>query len=568
MLTPSVRGHPSLAHRPWIHDTEGFVPKGGALPDVPTESMAEPQSSPKSSDSTDPLIGRVINDRFEVLGLIARGGMGRVYRAKQIPLGRLVALKVLDPRQAQDAEGESFQTRFFLEAATSAKLSHPNTVTVFDYGRTEDGVFYIAMELVEGRTLAKVLSEQAPFEAKRAVHIASQIARSLREAHQLGVVHRDLKPANVLITRHGDEDDFAKVLDFGLVKNVADDVEMTQAGTFMGSPKYMSPEQIQGTEIDGRSDIYALGCILYYMLTGRVPFDRENQVQILMAHCREAPPPMVRADGEAIPQPLQHLTLRCLAKEREQRFLDMNELLAALRASGAGAGASGSHSLTDLDPSGTRSLATTSGGSIDVTFSTTMSSSSGPNAGLHSSEHSGRYGAGRRNGLVAALLTIAVLIGGGAAYVSVQQKKRAEADRAAAAELAHRREVQAANAARVEAERLAAVAAARPAPVARVQILLTSTPSGAEIFADDRSIGQTPLDIEWTGDEAAPGRQVTFRFERTGFRPFTASRTLTGERIEVAATLEAIPVARAPTGMATRVDGPIRMPDGYRDSPF
>ena len=232
--------------------------------------------APKQSPQ-DELVGRVINDRFRIISVIARGGMGRVYRAEQVPLGRLVAIKTLDPRS--NATGDSdpqFQQRFFLEASVASKLQHPNTVTVFDYGRTADGIYFIAMELVEGRSLFHLIREEAPLTGDRVIHIAMQIARSLREAHRLDVIHRDLKPGNVLLTRHGDEDDFVKVLDFGLVKHVEteSEQELTKAGLFMGSPKYMSPEQIRGERVDARSDVYALGVVMYEMVTGKVPFER------------------------------------------------------------------------------------------------------------------------------------------------------------------------------------------------------------------------------------------------------------------------------------------------------
>src|SRR5688572_10611153 len=238
-------------------------PRGASLP-----APRPPTQGP------DPLIGRTINERYRIVGTIARGGMGKVYRAEQQPLGRLVALKVLNPNYTGDNDPE-FHKRFFLEASIASKLTHPNTVTIFDYGKTDDEVFYIAMELLEGRTLHRALREEGPFPPDRAMHIARQVCRSLREAHTLGVIHRDLKPANVYLVQHGDENDFVKVLDFGLVKNLDEKgEELTQTGLFMGSPKYMSPEQIRGERVDSRVDVYALGVMMYEMLTGKVPFDR------------------------------------------------------------------------------------------------------------------------------------------------------------------------------------------------------------------------------------------------------------------------------------------------------
>src|ERR1700753_4096992 len=286
----------------------------------------------------DPLIGRVINERYRVVGVIARGGMGKVYRAEQQPLGRLVALKVLSPNYIGDNDPE-FHKRFFLEASIASKLSHPNTVTIFDYGRTEDDVYYMAMEYLEGHTLHRAIREAGHFPEERAAHVARQICRALREAHSLGVIHRDLKPANIFLVEHGDETDFVKVLDFGLVKNVSENKgeDLTQTGLFMGSPKYMAPEQIRGDRVDARTDIYALRIIMYEMLTGKVPFDRPNSVNILMAHVNEEAPPMRQMNPNVQVGPvLEEIVSRCMAKDVDQRFRSMDEVLAALKRVGGG----------------------------------------------------------------------------------------------------------------------------------------------------------------------------------------------------------------------------------------
>ena len=236
-------------------------------------NVAGPASSSGSKSEADPLIGRLINGRFKIVSVIARGGMGKVYKAEQSPLGRICALKVLSPKYEGDRDPE-FHKRFFLEASTAAKLSHANTVTIFDYGQSDE-IYFIAMEYIEGRTLHRTLREEGPFDEKRTAHVAGQICRSLREAHGLGVVHRDLKPGNILLCDRADENDVVKVLDFGLVKDVTGEHEdLTQAGLFMGSPKYMAPEQILGGEISSRTDIYSLGVMMFEMLTGKVPFDR------------------------------------------------------------------------------------------------------------------------------------------------------------------------------------------------------------------------------------------------------------------------------------------------------
>ncbi|MFP2928712.1 serine/threonine-protein kinase, partial [Pyxidicoccus sp. 3LG] len=298
-----------------------------------TESRPTPATAPApSGPSEDPLLGQVLHGRFKVLEPLGAGGMGRVYRALQLPLERPVALKVLSPTYST-AMDPDFQRRFFLEASVTAKLSHPNTVTVIDYGKTEDGTFYIAMELLEGRTLAEHLAS-GPLPWPRAVDIAQGICRSLREAHRLGVVHRDLKPANVmLLAEEGGEKEHVKVLDFGLVKSfVAEGAslavpEITQGGTFLGSPTYMAPEQARNVA-DARGDIYSLGVLLYQALVGRPPFVSKDPLELIFAHHKELPPHFraLRPDLH-IPEAVEAVVRRCLEKAPEQRYASMDEVL-------------------------------------------------------------------------------------------------------------------------------------------------------------------------------------------------------------------------------------------------
>ncbi len=314
------------------------MPNGSSTPKAAQNAEGAGGQTSGKQTGPDPLLGRLINDRFKVTGLIARGGMGKVYKAEQAPLGRVCAVKVLNPNYSGDQDPE-FHKRFFLEASISSKLTHPNTVTIFDYGRTDDNIYYMAMEFLEGRTLHRGLREEGPFIEERATHIARQICRSLREAHSLGVIHRDLKPANIYLIEHGDEADFVKVLDFGLVKNIEEGKgeDLTQTGLFMGSPKYMAPEQIRGEHVDARTDIYALGVILYEMVTGKVPFDRPNSVNILMAHVNEPVPPLrVMNPSIQIGESLESTIMRCVEKNPDDRFKSMDEVLAALKRAGGG----------------------------------------------------------------------------------------------------------------------------------------------------------------------------------------------------------------------------------------
>jgi len=284
-----------------------------------------PDATPRSRD---PLVGQVLGGKFEILELMDRGGMGKIYRAEQQPLGREVALKTLD---IVDKDGR-FQQRFFLEASALAKLTHPNTVRVIDYGSTEDGVYYFAMEFLRGANLDRVIREQGPLPPLRAIHIVEQVAGALGEAHANGIVHRDMKPANIYLTHHGDQTDHVKVIDFGLVKDLANDAGLSDTGSILGTPRYMAPEQIEQGTPDARTDLYAVGVILYECLLGVVPFEAPTPVATAWMHIQDPPPRFAeKAPGVALPASLEWVVLTCLEKNPRDRFRDMRELARALR---------------------------------------------------------------------------------------------------------------------------------------------------------------------------------------------------------------------------------------------
>ncbi|MGZ6162954.1 MAG: TonB family protein [Myxococcaceae bacterium] len=300
---------------------------------------------PSVVGATDPLIGRVLNDRFRILSPLGSGGMGKVYKAVQTPLDRVVALKILNPNFPAEKD-PAFKRRFFLEASLTSKLRHPNTVTVIDYGQTEDGIYFIAMEYMEGQTLAEVLAQEKTLPWRRVLDIAQQICRSLREAHKLGVIHRDLKPANVMLLNEADHD-MVKVLDFGLVKSflVADgaggDPEVTQNGVFLGSPQYMAPEQARNVA-DPRSDVYSLGILVYQMLSGRPPFQGKDYLEVIFQHMKEAPRSLRDANPATdVPPEVEAVVIRCLQKDPVARFQSMDEVLEALRETAQLTGLSG-----------------------------------------------------------------------------------------------------------------------------------------------------------------------------------------------------------------------------------
>lgn len=272
------------------------------------------------SQTQDAAIGAVFDGRYRIDALLGRGGMGAVYRAHQLAVGRDVAVKLLHPTLSADAATVS---RFENEAKVIAGLRHPNTIKLVDVGRLPDARIFIVTELVEGRTLDERFGEGLPL--AQAISILSQVCDALIEAHQRGVVHRDLKPGNVMVERIGAQE-VAKVLDFGIAK-LAAQPKVTATGTIFGTPAYMSPEQAKGEAVDGRTDIYALGIMLYEAATGRLPFESTSPGALMVKHISEEPtPPSDRLQEGALPPLFEDLILQMLEKDPEDRPQSLEEV--------------------------------------------------------------------------------------------------------------------------------------------------------------------------------------------------------------------------------------------------
>jgi serine/threonine protein kinase len=601
------------------------LPPAGALP------HDDPHASLPPVAAHDPRIGETLNGRYKLEKLIGKGGMGRVYRAIQSPLNRPVALKILNPEfQKKDPQ---FVRRFYLEAATAARLTHPNTITVFDYGEAESGELFIVMEYLRGRPLSRVISSEGPLSAERTMHVAVQICRALREAHSKGIIHRDLKPGNILLLEEGDDADFVKVLDFGLVKlftppneegSVRDssepltpgpnvEGELTRAGMFLGSPKYMSPEQIQGQHLDPRTDIYSLGVLMFQMLAGKPPYGGSTSVEVIYKHVNH-PVPYVSdvVPGLVVPEELEHIIRTCLAKSPEDRFPSMGELLVRLKdvrrlVTGVSAASEIGVSLQSLvanqaagggasNPSIIPGDASRSGrprpgdslnggtGSISISRATISQASSSHASQSHASQ---RPGAARSTPPQPVTLPEPVQLSREAAFTElgdddtpsalVRQRKQARDSGGSLTKIAP---IVAGGALVLvlgvaayvlsagslgptpksdgEAPVEAPVAKPVPTDTIEVRVSFSSTPSGAEILADDGTkLGTTPTShVVRMKKGEAPTRRFTFR--RAGFLDELVEERIDGDAPEVHAMLRADPATAGGGAGATEPLKPSR----------
>ena len=322
---------------------------------VPKPANVAPQSGPSASTrpgtsdapppGPDPLIGAVLADKFEILELLGEGAMGRIYRARHLTLDRTVAIKVLHKHLGGE---DRVAKRFHREAKAASRLAHPNSVHIIDFGRTADGILYIAMELLEGEDLQTILDHDHPLSPERIALILVPALRAVEEAHRAGVIHRDFKPDNIIVWEDRAGREHVKVCDFGIAK-ILDPQEgnsITVDGFVCGTPQYMAPEQARGDEIDHRVDVYAAGVVLYQMLVGKVPFGGDTTLGIITKHLTDTPiPPHVRAPELGIPRSFEEIVEKAMSKDPAQRYQSAGEMADALERAAKALGAEASERL-------------------------------------------------------------------------------------------------------------------------------------------------------------------------------------------------------------------------------
>ena len=362
---------------------------------------------------------RLLGGRYELDGVVGRGGMAEVYRARDIRLDRIVAVKTLREDLARDA---TFQARFRREAQSAASLNHPSIVAVYDTGEDKAGpahVPYIVMEYVDGRTLRELLRDDRRLLPERALEITDGVLRALDYSHRNGIVHRDIKPGNVMLTRSAE----VKVMDFGIARAVSDaQATMTQTAQVIGTAQYLSPEQARGERVDARSDLYSTGCLLYELLTGRPPFTGDSPVAIAYQHVRENPIPPSRVDPE-IPAWADSIVLKAMAKDPAERYQSAAEMRTDIQRALSGVPVAAPPQATEMYAPGTRQMGP--GTMMAGAAATGAISPYGPDGDGYGEDG----GNGRRKalwwilGIVAALLLIVIgyllLSGGGGKTTAV-----------------------------------------------------------------------------------------------------------------------------------------------------
>ncbi len=437
------------------------------LTEEPGESDTVHSTVKPTGSAADPYIGKTVDGRYYVEALLGEGGMGVVYRCRHTIIDKKVAMKIL---RADMANNEEVTERFLNEARSASSIGNPHIIDIADFGRLPDGATYFIMEFLTGTSLAQLVEAREPLPPARAGHIVLQLTEGLAAAHDAGIVHRDLKPDNIFLVQRGSQEDFVKILDFGIAKASTNNTALTQAGQVFGTPHYMSPEQASGSEVDLRSDIYALGVILYELLTGQLPFDADNFMAILTQHMYKSPPPPSQVEGltHQLPPGLEDVILRCLAKETTERYQTMAELGEDIESVFAGTLPRASREIRGV---------TDSYGSPEEYFERRSAISSpgnqpqpAPNIGLY-----------------AAIGSLAALAAGTAVYFATSSLSKPTSEPLAVAAEAAPSLSDAAS---------SAEPAAAETPLKKTPVAIAVAPLAAHVFHGERDLGQSPIMVE------------------------------------------------------------------------
>ncbi len=473
-----------------------------------------------------PLVpGDLLAGKYRILEQLAEGGMGIVYVASQEPMGRRVALKVMKQEMVSD---KASVKRFFREAVAVSKLDHPNTIKIYDYGEGEGSRLYIVMEFLDGEPLSRILKREGALSLKRSVNLVGQIARALAEAHAKGVIHRDMKPENIFVSKVDGGEDFVKVLDFGIAKLQQQSdgaTKITRTGYVCGTPEYMSPEQARGEDLDGRTDLYALGVMLWEMLEGTTPYDAGTPLGIVLKH-QTAPIPEITA---SVPRAVKEFVYRAMAKEASERpsspEIFLEELLAAcpedmeawsVSSIGSSGGTSRRMALAPLG------LASTSDA---IAYSPTE-----PEQPVEVLPGASSPRRSRARWMAAAAVLGTFVLAGVVAAVAVLSG--GEDEEPASSSSGGTLDMQLSVGG--DGVQLSPASAATPP-----SLHLQGHPEGAEVVRDGAVVGVTPLELE-----GAPGAEVKLEVRKEGFEAMALTRTFPDSgRLELAYTL---PAASAP----------------------
>lgn len=450
-----------------------FCPNDGA----PTyEAMEQTEAPP------DPLLGLVIDGRYRIEQQIGEGGMGVVYMATHTTLQKKLALKVLRGDGSKDAE---VVQRFMQEAQAATSIGHQNIIDISDFGRLPDGDVYFVMEFLDGQSIADLIKHGGSVPLQQAIHLISQMASALEAAHNRGIVHRDLKPDNIFIVKQGGDPNFIKVLDFGVAKVGGAASKLTKTGMVFGTPHYMSPEQAAGHSVDQRTDIYALGVIMYEMFSGRVPFDADTFMGILSKHMFEVPPPPRDLSGASLGV-IEGVILRSLEKNADHRYQSMTELLRDLET--IAAGGTIDHSRPAAPPPGNLADALEPAARVEPALA-----------------QSGGGGGPGKALVLGAVAALALLFVGGVVATGVffltggddgdAQAQVVDEAPAPSVTVAPAAAGPATPAIPPPAATPAPPTVAQPAPEPVAMVAIASIPAGAEVLIDGVMVGNTPVEL-------------------------------------------------------------------------